>query len=298
VIKAGKSCVDISFFPEDARGLNELAASRGVTAIVDCGVMPGFGGMLAAYFSVRVDRAERLRILVGGLPVERHWPLEYIAPFSPVDVIEEYTRPARLREGGEIVTREALSEPELVELPEAGELVAFNTDGLRSLLHTLDIPEMAEKTLRYPGHYDAMWQLKQLGFLGTEEVEVAGKRIKPVELTGKLLSEAWHFKPGTRELTVMRVEVEGELEGRRKLLRCDLYDMTDPATGDLSMARTTGLTAVFAARLLAGDRLPKQCVGPGIIFPELLGLDSQAFMFMRDGLESEGIRLTFSELAV
>ncbi len=103
VLEVGRPLVDISFFPEDPFQLDSLARARGVTAVVDCGVMPGLGGMLGIHLAAQYDRAERLVILVGGLPVERRWPMEYKAPFSPIDVIEEYTRPARLKLGGEVV---------------------------------------------------------------------------------------------------------------------------------------------------------------------------------------------------
>ena len=79
------------------------------------------------------------------LPIERTWPYEYKAPFAPSDVIEEYTRPARFRENGEIVFKEALSEPELLDFPGVGTLEAFNTDGCRSLLRTVDAPYVRER---------------------------------------------------------------------------------------------------------------------------------------------------------
>ena len=84
----------------------------------------------------------------------RTWPWEYKAPFSPIDVLEEYTRPARYVAGGRLVTMPALSEPELVDVPGVGTLEAFNTDGLRSLLATVKAPFMVEKTMRYPGHVE------------------------------------------------------------------------------------------------------------------------------------------------
>ncbi|MBZ5590297.1 MAG: saccharopine dehydrogenase NADP-binding domain-containing protein, partial [Acidobacteriia bacterium] len=167
VLEAGRNLVDISFFPEDPFELDGEARARGVTAVVDCGVMPGLGGMLGLRMAGELDRAERLTILVGGLPVERHWPMEYKAPFSPIDVIEEYVRPARFRHRGKEEVRPALSDPELVDLPGVGTLEAFNTDGLRTLLATCDLPDLREKTLRYPGHVEKMRMLRDLGFFST-----------------------------------------------------------------------------------------------------------------------------------
>lgn len=294
VIDAGKSLVDISFFPEDAFELDGSARSRGVTAVVDCGVMPGLGGMLGLHLASRFERAERLTILVGGLPVERRWPMEYKAPFSPIDVIEEYTRPARLRRGGEIVVRPALSEPEHIDFPGVGTLEAFNTDGLRTLLSTCDVPEMQEKTLRYPGHVEKMKMLRELGFFSGEPVEVGGQPVRPLDVTARLLFGAWRLEPGMAELTVMRVEVEGARDGGRVVERCDLLDRTDPETGDTSMARTTGLPAVIVARRMAeGERLPQ-----GIVPAEILARDPALFAHLLAELDRARIALAFETLPV
>jgi saccharopine dehydrogenase-like NADP-dependent oxidoreductase len=102
---------------------------------VDTGVSPGLSNMMAAYGAGQLDRADRAEIYVGGLPRERTWPYQYKAPFAPSDVIEEYTRPARLRENGKLVVRPALSEPELMDFAGVGTLEAFNTDGCGACSH-------------------------------------------------------------------------------------------------------------------------------------------------------------------
>ena len=148
VIRAGKDIVDISFMPEDAMALDVLAKEHGVTAVVDCGVAPGMSNMIPGYVDSILDKTTELTIMVGGLPKERSWPYEYKAPFSPIDVLEEYTRPARLVRDGKVVVLPALSEPELVDFPGIGTLEAFNTDGLRSLITTIDAPNMKEDPTR------------------------------------------------------------------------------------------------------------------------------------------------------
>jgi saccharopine dehydrogenase-like NADP-dependent oxidoreductase len=110
VIRAGKSYCDISFMAEDPRKWDALAREQGVTCVVDFGVAPGMSHLLCSHAVHLLDECSRLEIVVGGLPVERKWPFDYKAPFSPRDVIEEYIRPARLVEHGSIVTRQALSE--------------------------------------------------------------------------------------------------------------------------------------------------------------------------------------------
>ena len=173
IIEAGKNVVDIAFFPEDPSELDALARRTGVTAIVDCGVAPGMSNMLVGHASSRLDTTDSVTIYVGGLPAHREGLFEYRAVFSPIDVIEEYTRPSRIVVDGEIVTREALSEIEILHFPDVGDLEAFNTDGLRTLAHTIDAANMIEKTLRYPGHAEKMKLLRDMGLFKSETVELA-----------------------------------------------------------------------------------------------------------------------------
>ena len=156
IIEAGIDVVDIAFFIEDPFQLDELAKNNKVTAIMDCGVAPGMCNILIGYVDHMLDETENILYYVGGLPEIREWPYEYKAVFSPLDVIEEYTRPARYVENGKLIVRAALSDPELINFPGVGTLEAFNTDGLRSLAETIKCPNMKEKTLRYPGHIEKM----------------------------------------------------------------------------------------------------------------------------------------------
>ena len=150
-INCGKNIVDISFFPEDVLQLDRLAKEKGVTVITDCGVAPGMSNFIIGHHNEEM-KIDALEIYVGGLPKVRKKPFQYKAPFSPADVIEEYTRPARLMENGHIIVRPALSEVEWIQFENLGTLEAFNTDGLRSLLYTMPhIKNQKEKTIRYPG---------------------------------------------------------------------------------------------------------------------------------------------------
>jgi lysine 6-dehydrogenase len=292
VLELGKHVVDISFFEEDAFELDALARANGCIAIVDCGVAPGCSNLLLGMHAAALDEVERFWCAVGGLPVERTWPFEYRAPFSPIDVIAEYTRPARFRRGGRDVTMPALSEIELVDLPGVGTLEAFNTDGLRTLLRTLPAPDMVEKTLRYPGHAERMRMLRDTGFFGEDAIEAGGGgEVRPLDVTARLLFDAWRFRPGEADLTVMRVVVEGRQDGRRVRHTWDLLDHYDAATDTPSMTRTTGYTCTAAVRLLAAGRYGR----PGITPPELLGGAPGCARFMLDDLAAHGVVFRHTE---
>ena len=290
VVEAERPYVDISFFEEDPFELDGPARERGVTAVVDCGIAPGCDHLIAGRHAAAMDEVERFRCYVGGLPAERSWPWEYKAPFAPYDVLAEYTRPARFVAGGERVVRPALSEPELLEFPGLGTLEAFNTDGLRTLLTTLPIPDMQEKTLRYPGHAERMRALREAGFFSPEPVEVDGVEVSPLALTSKLLFDEWRLADGEEDLTVMRVVVEGRTDGptesRRERHTYELVDRADPATGLSSMARTTGFTCAAVARLVADGTYDR----PGVSAPEHVGGDSGCFERVMADLAARGVR--------
>ena len=281
VINAGKNVVDISFFPEDALQLGELAKEKGVTAITDCGVAPGVSNFIIGLYNEEM-KIESFECYVGGLPKKRKPPFQYKAPFSPVDVIQEYIRPARLVEAGKIVTKPALSERELMRFDEVGELEAFNTDGLRSLIYTMaHIPDMKEKTLRYPGHIDLIIALQQAGFFDTAPLRIKEVDITPLDFTSKLLVNEWKLEPEEEEFTVMKVIVKGE----NKTVEYNLLDRYDVVTKTSSMARTTGYTCTAAVNLITKGLFAEKGVFP----PELIGKDKNCFDFMMKYLKDRNV---------
>jgi lysine 6-dehydrogenase len=285
VIAAGKDVVDISFFAEDPFRLDGEARRRGVRAVVDCGVAPGCSNLFAGRLGASWERLDRFACLVGGLPVIRQWPWEYKAPFSPIDVIEEYTRPARLVTGGVHVTVAPLSDVELVDVPGVGTLEAFNTDGLRTLLRTVQVPFMVEKTMRYPGYAEKIRLLRESGLLSEEPVEIGGARVRPRDVTAGALMAAWHLGEDEEDVTAMIVTAEGVRGGRPVRWRADLVDRYDTASKITSMARTTGYTCTAAVRMLARGLWTE----PGIAPPELLGREVVCHDFMLADLERHGV---------
>lgn len=281
IIQSGKNVVDIAFSPEDPFALDELARQRGVIAVTDCGVAPGISNMILGYHH-QAMQVDSFVCLVGGLPLTRTWPFQYKAPFSPSDVLEEYTRPARYKENNYLVTRPALSDPEHIEFPEIGTLVAFNSDGLRTLLKTIDIPDMKEKTLRYPGHIELMQVFRDTGFFSTDPIEINGTLIKPLDLTSKLLFKSWELADDEPEFTVMKITVKGKEKGEPVTHIYDLLDKYDQKSGVSSMARTTGYACTAAVKLILDQKFTRQGISP----PEYVGAEtdclSAAFSYMKD----------------
>ena len=290
IIENGKNVVDIAFFPEDALELEKLAIKNNVTAIVDCGVAPGMSNLLLGYHNQNM-RVDSFTCLVGGLPVERRWPFEYKAPFSPADVIEEYIRPARFVVNGKIVIKEALSDPELINFDRIGTLEAFNTDGLRSLIKTIDAPNMIEKTLRYPGHIDKIRVFKESGFFNSDAIDIGGKKIVPLEVSSHLLIKQWKLEKDEEEFTVMRITISGIENNNPKTYVYDMLDRFDPVTKISSMARTTGYTCTAAANLVLDGGFRRK----GICPPEYIGEKTANVNYILNYLKKRNVIYTLKE---
>ena len=297
VIEAGKPIADISFSAEDPLQLEALARERGSTAVVDCGVSPGLSNFFIGRGARDFNEVDEVRIYVGGLPFARHWPFEYGAVFSVADVVEEYTRPARVFDDGQLVTRRALSEVERLEVPGIGTLEAFLTDGLRTLLRTVPARTMKEKTLRYPGHAEKMEVLREAGFFDDAPIELlSGASVVPREMTGQLLSRAWRLTDDAEEFTYLKVAVTGRKFGKTLRTSFELLDKTHGATGTTSMARTTAFPCAVVARMLARGEYRD----PGVRPLEMLAANRDAAARFELGLTARGIRWTkeTSEIAV
>ncbi|MGB5321838.1 saccharopine dehydrogenase family protein [Lutimonas sp.] len=286
IIEAKKNVVDISFFSENSLELDALAKEMQVTAIVDCGVAPGMDNIILGHYNELMKLTD-FECLVGGLPKEKKWPFCYKAPFSPIDVIEEYTRPARYVENGYEVVREALTDCEYIHFNKIGTLESFNTDGLRSIIHTMPhIPNMKEKTLRYPGHVEYIRVLKASGFFNETSIEVKGTQVSPLDFTSKILFNEWKLGENEEEMTVMRITLKGEnSKGQIEEVTYNLHDEYCHDTKTSSMSRTTGYTATAAANMFLEGLFSEKGVFP----PELVGKHEVCFTYFLNYLKERNI---------
>jgi len=286
IIEADMNVIDIAFFPENSLELDALAKEHQVTAIVDCGVAPGMDNVILGYYNETMKLTD-FECLVGGLPKIKKWPFCYKAPFSPIDVIEEYTRPARYVENGKEIVREPLTDCEYVEFEKVGTLESFNSDGLRSIIYTMPhIPNMKEKTLRYPGHVEYVKVLKESGFFDTEKIEVDGALVSPLDFTSRVLFKEWKLGETEEEITVLRVTLKGEnSKGETEEVVYSMYDEYHAKTETSSMARTTGYTATAAANLFLEGLFNEKGVFP----PELVGKHKVCFDYFLSYLEERDI---------
>ncbi|HEX7091248.1 MAG TPA: saccharopine dehydrogenase C-terminal domain-containing protein [Longimicrobiales bacterium] len=243
--------------------LNDAAKARGVSVIPDCGLAPGMVNILAAAGIRELDRTDTVKIRVGGLPQYPEPPLNYQIVYSLEGVLDYYTTESWVLRDGELRQVEALSEVEPVEFPApVGTLEAFHTaGGLSTLPWTYQgrVRTMEYKTLRYPGHAAIMRAIRDLGLLSLEPVEVRGEEVVPRSVF-IACAEPRLRRPEGRDLVALRVEVEGEKDGRPRRIVYDLLDYYDEATGISAMERTTGYSLAITGIMQVDRRITERGV--------------------------------------
>jgi saccharopine dehydrogenase-like NADP-dependent oxidoreductase len=260
-VEARRPMVDLSFCPESARSLDSEARNAGISICPDCGLAPGLSNLLVGHLAAQ-ERLEALTIEVGGVAEEPTLPYGYVVTWSLDDLVEEYTRPARIRTGGCVETVPALSDLKPVDIRGIGRMESFRTDGLRTLLDYDRVPTMDERTLRWPGH--------------VEQVRPLLARRALVET----LRQQCTFSP-PRDLVVMRISAPGG-KGSREILLIDRYDGVHTA-----MSRTTAFTCSAVVQWVVGGGRARA----GVVPLEDVGADPQACRFILDCLSSRGIRM-------
>jgi lysine 6-dehydrogenase len=242
----------------EQKKLHDEAVARGVSVIPDCGLAPGMVNILAAEGIRRLDRAQQVRIYVGGLPQEPEPPLNYQIVYSLEGALDYYTTPSWVLRGGRPVQVDALSEVEPVHFPEpVGQLEAFHTGGGISTLpfaYAGKIDVMEYKTLRYPGHVSIMRPIRELGLLDSKPVQVKGQPVVPRDLFIAAVSPRLH-KPKGKDLVALQVQVTGQKAGSPHAVTFRLIDYYDCEHGISAMMRTTGYSLSITGQMQADGRV-------------------------------------------
>jgi len=269
-IAARRTLVDVSFCAEDPLALDADAKRAGVAIVPDAGLAPGLSNLVIGRAVAERGAPEAITIYVGGVAQDPSVPYGYFVTWSLDDLLAEYTRPARIVRDGKPVTVPVFSDLERIRVEGAGELEAFNSDGLRTLIDTVPgVRDMAEKTLRWPGHAAAVQPLVREGrFL--EEFRARCVAEEPRDLVAFIVRSRW-------------------ADGRRQ--EVTMVDRYDPATRLTAMSRTTALTTAVTAQLVASGGLERS----GVLPLDFVAQDERAYRFVLDGLAGRGVRLRTSQ---
>jgi len=270
-IEAKRDLVDVSFCAENPLALDAAARAAGVRVLPDCGLAPGLSHLCVGRAAAQ-GTPDEVMIYVGGVAQDRAKPYGYVITWSVEDLEQEYVRPARIVMDGRPMTVPVFSGMERVAIDGVGEMEAFYSDGLRTLVDTLPgVATMGEKTLRWPGHVDAVRPLVESGRF-VAEFRARCSAAEPHDLVAMLV----RVRHGARESSMT------------------LVDRRDEATGTTAMSRTTALTTSAVAQLVAAGGVRE----PGVLPLERIGPDANAYRFITGCLERHGIALRWTERVV
>lgn len=270
----------------EQKKLHDQAKAKGVSVIPDCGLAPGMVNILAAEGIRRVDRADRVKIYVGGLPQNPEPPLNYQIVYSLEGALDYYTTKSWVVRDGKPAQVDALSEIEHVDFPSpVGKLEAFHTAGGISTMpfaYAGKLDVMEYKTLRYPGHADVMRPIRELGLLSLEPIEVKGQRVVPRDVFIAAVTPQLK-KPEGRDLVALRVEVTGTKNGAPARTVFQLIDRYDAEHGISAMMRTTGYSLSITGQMQGDGRVTEK----GVHTPD----EAMPFRGYVDELAKRGIRI-------
>ena len=254
---------------DQQRKMTVEAQERDVSVVPDCGLAPGMVNILAQGGIDALDETESVKIYVGGLPQVPEPPLNYQLVYSLEGVLDYYTTPVLVLEGGEVIDKEPLTGVETVTFEALGELEAFLTAGGISRMpyrYRGLIPSMSYKTLRYPGHCELMKSMRNLGLMDLDPVEIGGASVVPRDLLIKVLDTKLR-KPSGKDLVVMRVVIDGAIDGASRTVTYEMVDYYDRDQEITAMMRTTGYSLGATAYMQAAGLIPKGVHTPSECVP-------------------------------
>jgi len=242
------------------RAVAELSATaRGLMA-PQCGLAPGFIGIVGAAQVEAFEVCRSLRLRVGALPQHPTGLMGYAFNWSPEGVVNEYLNDCEVIEDGQ---RKWVSSMEWHEqlYVDGVALEAFTTSGgLGTICETFHgrVANVDYKTIRYPGH------MKLMNFF-FHELLMREHR----DLAGSILTNA--KPPVDADVVYVHVSAEGNINGR--LQRREFVRAYRPrlvaGRQEAAIAWTTASSAVAVVQLMRDGRLPQR----GFLKQEQIPLD-------------------------
>jgi lysine 6-dehydrogenase len=273
--------------------LHEQAVERGVTFLDGIGFAPGISNITVGEGIRKLDHATSAIARVGGIPskeASRRHPLRYMITWAFDHVLREYMVRLNVIKNGEVVEVEATTDRETFMFDQFGvkeELECAITPGMPSFLFTRqDLQEFAEKTVRWPGHWQGVEALKECGMLDLESVEINGAMIAPRDFLLAVIEPRLQPVEGDTDVCVMWNTVDGTKDGKKVRMNYYLWDEADTKNGISSMARVTGFSSAIGALFIGRGKISKK----GIVPPEDC-IEGELYVSFIEELEKRNIQI-------
>ncbi len=251
--------------------IHETAIKNGVTFVDGMGFAPGLSNVTTGEGIRKLDQAETAVARVGGIPskeaAQKH-PLRYMITWAFEHVLREYMVKLNVLKGGKVVEVPALIDRERFRFDKFGvdeELECAVTPGMPSFIFTrTELKEFAEKTVRWPGHFDGVDTLKECGLLDLGPVDFEGQKIVPREFLLSMITPRLQPEQGDTDVCVMWNSVVGKKDGKKTRIDYYMWDVADTELGFSAMQRVTGFPCAIAAVMIGKGAIQEK----GIVPPE------------------------------
>ncbi len=257
------------------------------------GFAPGITNFTLGEALREMDERESAIARCGGVPDEeaakRH-PLKYMITWAFDHVLREYNIKSPAIIDGEETEIRALTRHEKFNFDKFGkdvELECAVTPGMPSFVYTRsDLNETYEKTIRWPGHYDAIKEFRECGMLDIEPVEVDGKEFVPREVLSSVITPKLQPEEGDTDICVMWNTAKGKKDDKDVRIDYYLWDEEDTEAGLTAMQRTTCFPAAISAEMIVKGDIEEK----GIVPPEDC-IKGEVYEKMIARLEDVGIKI-------
>ncbi len=270
---------------------NDEAVAAGVSLVPDCGLAPGFVNSLGMWLVEHLDTCDSVKLYCGVLPQNPVAPLNYKTTFNVEGLVTEYDYSAVVLRDGEIQMIPTLSELESLQVEGLGEMESFVTSGGTSMApYSVQgkVTNYQYKTIRFPGHCNAMRLYKDFGLWREDEIDIKGVKVRPKDVFCRVFGEELSKIKDVDQCIVRAVGI-GTRDGKPIQLQIDMHDRQCEETGFTSMERLTGFSLATYAHHMAQGKMPK-----GALRYEL-AMTGTDFV---EEIQRRGIKMRFSEQAI
>jgi len=282
---------DVPFWDEFLEGkeltLDQEFKEAGLTALLGCGMAPGFTNVLARYYANKMDKVTDIKMRIGkkNLTSDNKWYSDVLQPWSPgwspKQALIDCATPTYALENGKFVEYAPFSGLEECEFPEPIGILPVTHHSHEEIY---SMPRTFEGLQNCDFKYYLMIApavFYACGLLGDEEIKVNGTKVKPIDVVvSNLAVPSDNFLTQTPEklaaadkvaLFEMIVEVTGEKDGKKITYKANCPKMNAPGPKLLELFGTAMVNVSLPAAVGAVQIMEKVC--PGIIFPDQLDPD-------------------------
>ncbi len=246
---AGIHYFDLTEDVPTTRAIMEMSKTAKGLMAPQCGLAPGFIGIVGADLAKKFEKLRSIELRVGALPQHPSGKLGYAFNWSPVGVVNEYLNDCEVISNGQRKTVPPLEALETIYI-DGQKLEAFTTSGgLGTMCETYagKVTKLDYKTMRYPGHRDMM----EFFF---KELHMQERR----DIAGEILVNA--KPPVNDDVVYVHASVEGDKGGH--LYREEFVHAYRPKDIDgqtwRAISWTTAASVCAVVEMVKAGDLPQQ----------------------------------------